>query len=99
MNAKEISRLVLYVAGGLLGLYLTYYGTVVDPAPETVAIGAALAGLGGVAGANVTQSGGIKHVYGDAEPVVEDLINADDEEPDIDDDDLYPSRRSIREAS
>lgn len=79
MNAKEISRLVLYVVGGLLGLYLIYHGTVVDPAPETVAIGAALAGMGGVAGANVNQSGGIKHVDGDAEPVVEDMIDVDDE--------------------
>lgn len=53
MDAKEISRLALYVAGGLLGLYLIYYGIVVDPNPQTVAVGAALAGIDALAALNI----------------------------------------------
>lgn len=57
MNAQEISRLVLYIAGGILGLYLIYHGIVVTPDPTTVGTGMALAGISGVAAPNVPRTG------------------------------------------
>lgn len=69
MNAQEISRLVLYSAGGILGLYLVYHGIVVDPSPETVAIGLTMAGLNVTAGVNVnTSKVAAQHITDDIAP-------------------------------